>query len=83
MTKKTALSRLKPGVDEFVASQSKPVAETPVAVQSARPAERTVRLNVDVPESLHKRLKREALERDTNIKELVIALLKRELQMSE
>ena len=83
MTKKTALSRLKPGVDEFVASQGKPAPDLLAAVRLTRPVERTVRLNVDVPESLHKRLKREALDRDTNIKELVIALLRSELQMSE
>ena len=80
MSKKTALSRLKPGVDEFVASQGR---LEPVAPQTTQPAERMVRLNVDLPGSLHKRLKREALDRDTNIREFVIELLRRELQVSE
>jgi hypothetical protein len=79
VSKKTALSRLKPGADEFVAGQAK----EPGATQPVRPAGRMVRLNVDLPESLHKRLKREALDRDTNIREFVIELLRRELQVSE
>ena len=34
------------------------------------------RLNVDIPEDLHKRLKQVALDRDTSVKEIVIQGIK-------
>jgi hypothetical protein len=34
------------------------------------------RLNVDIPESMHKALKRKALDEDTTVKQLVVAALK-------
>lgn len=34
------------------------------------------RLNVDIPESMHKALKRKALDEDTTVKKLVVAALK-------
>ena len=36
---------------------------------------KTIRLNVDIPKSLHKKLKNRATDEDRSIKELVIELL--------
>lgn len=44
------------------------------ADKSARPTQK--RLNVEIPEDLHKSLKRKALDDDTNVRELVIRALK-------
>lgn len=39
------------------------------------------RLNVEIPEDLHKALKRKALDDDTNVRELVIKALKDALRV--
>jgi hypothetical protein len=45
-----------------------------------REAERTVRLSVDLPRSLHKQLKNYVNEHDTTIQELVEQLIRTRLQ---
>ena len=82
MSKKTGLSalKLKDGVDDFVAGQASPT--TPVLTKP-KPTERIARLNIDLPESLHKQLKREALDRGVNLRTLVISMLERGLEMKE
>ena len=85
MSKKTGLSalKLKDGVDDFVAGQGSPTTPAPTKLAPAKPTERIARLNIDLPESLHKQLKREALDRGVNLRTLVISMLERGLQMKE
>jgi hypothetical protein len=85
MSKKTGLSalKLKDGVDDFVAGQGSPTTPVLTKPTPAKPAERIARLNIDLPESLHKQLKREALDRGVNLRTLVISMLERGLQMKE
>jgi hypothetical protein len=85
MSKKTGLSalKLKDGVDDFVAGQGSPTTAFLTKLTPAKPTERIARLNIDLPESLHKQLKREALDRGVNLRTLVISMLERGLQMKE
>jgi hypothetical protein len=85
MSKKTGLSalKLKDGVDDFVAGQGSPTKSVLTKPTPAKPTERIARLNIDLPESLHKQLKREALDRGVNLRTLVISMLERGLQMKE
>jgi hypothetical protein len=85
MSKKTGLSalKLKDGVDDFVAGQGSPTTPVLTKPTPAKPTERIARLNIDLPESLHKQLKREALDRGVNLRTLVISILERGLQMKE
>jgi hypothetical protein len=85
MSKKTGLSalKLKDGVDDFVAGQGSPTTPALTKPTPAKPTERIARLNIDLPESLHKQLKREALDRGVNLRTLVISMLERGLQMKE
>jgi hypothetical protein len=85
ISKKTGLSalKLKDGVDDFVTGQGSPTASALTKPTTAKPTERIARLNIDLPESLHKQLKREALDHGVNLRTLVISMLKYGLQTKE
>jgi len=52
-----------------------PEGESPKPNAKKEPQEPQKRLNVDVPERLHKALKRKALDDDTNVRALVVGAL--------
>lgn len=47
--------------------------------QAEQPKEKPVRLNADIPEQLHRRIKVEAASRGITVKELLLELIERHL----
>lgn len=69
-------------VDDWVKNrlgtdEEAPEVAAPALVAPA-PKEGTVRLTIDIPKSMHKRLKRGALDRDVNIADVIRGLIDRE-----
>jgi hypothetical protein len=78
ITMTAARPRVAAPIDEWVQSRMGQDDEQPIAAVPPTPPEPTIRLTLDIPKGMHKRLKLGATEREQTIADVIRELIGRE-----
>jgi hypothetical protein len=78
ITMTAARPRVAAPIDEWVQSRMGQDDEQPIAAVPPTPPEQTIRLTLDIPKGMHKRLKLGATEREQTIADVIRELIGRE-----